>query len=500
VYRKTHRSAPAALRKLPALPLFAALLLSLLSAAPASAVDPYTSWNFLHDKQLKCHPMSVTRSAANPAWQAPLRFANFNLIDGTDGNNGYDLPRTTYFHNGDCTSGATFLRLDTTEVIQALGVANQPRMYFHKGGDGYGQTQEQAKDYAYGHLHVSDLAPGAPAPTFTKAFLDANGAKTAAHHPRWGPGRACTGNLSPTAQYRITGASAPPANWVYRASDGTGSSYEKYAITGRKYGDGSKDFQGLQWGWVGKWDWQGNQIYPDSEKGFGTFRAMLQPGTIVTRCNVASYTTRAWAAGTSTVVGRVTAVYVRTVVGGTEVYGWIMHSYQNLPAGKAGNVDSNYDWRVCVMAVHNAGDCLPPPPPDADGDGVPDASDACPNQYAQTANGCPAPPPPNDTLGTGETLFVDQSKTSQNGAYRLTVQQDGNLVLYGPSGPIWATNTGGSNARLVMQHDGNLVLYRGDGAVLWATNSGGSNARLVVQNDSNLVIYNGSGGAIWSRY
>ena len=32
-----------------------------------------------------------------------------------------------------------------------------------------------------------------------------------------------------------------------------------------------------------------------------------------------------------------------------------------------------------------------PQPPDADGDGVPDASDSCPNTAAATANGCPAP-------------------------------------------------------------------------------------------------------------
>ena len=111
-----------------------------------------------------------------------------------------------------------------------------------------------------------------------------------------------------------------------------------------------------------------------------------------------------------------------------------------------------------------------------------------------------APASAADTLGTNQTLYANQSLTSQNGAYTLIVQLDGNLVLYGPSGALWATNTGGSNARLVMQLDGNLVLYRGDGAVLWATNRFGINARLVVQNDSNLVVYNGWGGVIWSRY
>jgi endonuclease YncB( thermonuclease family) len=36
----------------------------------------------------------------------------------------------------------------------------------------------------------------------------------------------------------------------------------------------------------------------------------------------------------------------------------------------------------------------PPPPPDSDADGVPDSSDACPNEYAPGGNGCPTPPAP----------------------------------------------------------------------------------------------------------
>jgi outer membrane protein OmpA-like peptidoglycan-associated protein len=41
----------------------------------------------------------------------------------------------------------------------------------------------------------------------------------------------------------------------------------------------------------------------------------------------------------------------------------------------------------------------PPPDPDSDGDGVPDSRDKCPNQPAQTADGCPLPDP--DTDGDG---------------------------------------------------------------------------------------------------
>jgi hypothetical protein len=69
---------------------------------------------------------------------------------------------------------------------------------------------------------------------------------------------------------------------------------------------------------------------------------------------------------------------------------------------------------------------------------------------------------------------------------------DGNLVQYGPAGPLWATGRlGGSRA--VLQGDGNLVVYRADGSVAWASNTAGSRAdRLVSQSDGNLVLYAGS--------
>jgi hypothetical protein len=45
----------------------------------------------------------------------------------------------------------------------------------------------------------------------------------------------------------------------------------------------------------------------------------------------------------------------------------------------------------------------------------------------------PVPPTPGPTMT--DTL------TSENGTYRLLMQNDGNLVLYGPDGPLWASNT-----------------------------------------------------------
>ena len=48
-------------------------------------------------------------------------------------------------------------------------------------------------------------------------------------------------------------------------------------------------------------------------------------------------------------------------------------------------------WFVDDVSVYT---CAPPVPPDGDGDGVPDASDACPAVAGATANGCPAPANP----------------------------------------------------------------------------------------------------------
>ncbi|WP_437680954.1 hypothetical protein [Sorangium sp. So ce131] len=86
--------------------------------------------------------------------------------------------------------------------------------------------------------------------------------------------------------------------------------------------------------------------------------------------------------------------------------------------------------------------------------------------------------------------FID----SANGTYRLSMQDDGNLVLYrqGPNPqPLWATGTDGVAIRhVIMQTDGNLVLYDYAGKSRWASNTSGKpGAFLVLQCDGNLVIY-----------
>ena len=107
-----------------------------------------------------------------------------------------------------------------------------------------------------------------------------------------------------------------------------------------------------------------------------------------------------------------------------------------------------------------------------------------------------------DRLQDGEKLEVGQSLTSLNGAYKLTLQDDGNLVLYSGDDAVWSTGTNGKNVvsaprfrrtatssstrrtipcgpvrpraprtfRLILQNDRNLVLYGFDGPA-WSSNT-----------------------------
>lgn len=78
---------------------------------------------------------------------------------------------------------------------------------------------------------------------------------------------------------------------------------------------------------------------------------------------------------------------------------------------------------------------------------------------------------------------------SSNMQFRLTMQTDGNLVLYRSDGvPLWATGTS-AVFRLNNQNDGNLVLYRRNGTPVWSTGTWAHGpSTLVVQNDGNVVL------------
>jgi nucleoid-associated protein YgaU len=102
-----------------------------------------------------------------------------------------------------------------------------------------------------------------------------------------------------------------------------------------------------------------------------------------------------------------------------------------------------------------------------------------------------------DRLEEGEKLLVGNSLTSKNGAYKLTLQKDGNLVLYSGDDAVWATATDGQNVeRAEVQKDGNFVLYTPDKAVWASQTKGAEKVLLVLQDDRNLVLYSEK-GPVW---
>lgn len=104
----------------------------------------------------------------------------------------------------------------------------------------------------------------------------------------------------------------------------------------------------------------------------------------------------------------------------------------------------------------------------------------------------------SSVLPNGGSLQPGQDLRSPDGRFDFVHQTDSNIVLYGPNGVLWASNTTGRGSTgLYMQGDGNLVLYGSSGAI-WASNtSGGNTSYLRVQNDGNAVIYNAAGSVLW---
>lgn len=117
----------------------------------------------------------------------------------------------------------------------------------------------------------------------------------------------------------------------------------------------------------------------------------------------------------------------------------------------------------------------------------------------------PSPPVPVDPypnwggLNPQMELGQGQGIRSASGQYLLIHQTDGNVVMYGPQGPIWSTKTTGqASGRFVMQGDGNLVVYDTSGNAIWDSKTyDHPGARLALQNDGNLVIYDVNNTALW---
>lgn len=92
--------------------------------------------------------------------------------------------------------------------------------------------------------------------------------------------------------------------------------------------------------------------------------------------------------------------------------------------------------------------------------------------------------------------------TSANGEYILFYQGDGNLVLRDDAtrSAIWSSGTHGEgeNGDLSLQRDGNLVMYPRSGRAIWRTATAGSRPDFMMITDAGAFIVVEAGEIIWS--
>lgn len=104
-------------------------------------------------------------------------------------------------------------------------------------------------------------------------------------------------------------------------------------------------------------------------------------------------------------------------------------------------------------------------------------------------------------LNGGQQLNPGDSLLSPSGLFLLTMQSDGNLVLYSPGHiAIWASSTARHpGSVLQMQKDGNLVVYAPGHVAIWATGTASHpGAVLQMQDDANAVLYAPGHVEIWA--
>ncbi|WP_081951971.1 hypothetical protein [Kitasatospora phosalacinea] len=121
----------------------------------------------------------------------------------------------------------------------------------------------------------------------------------------------------------------------------------------------------------------------------------------------------------------------------------------------------------------------------------------------------PAPTTVADRQTAGWKLTGGQSLAAKDGKAVLTMEPDGNLVLYlvnstgGPNHPIWSTGTWGHpGAYGLLQDDGNFVVYQAGGGpetggALWSSGTWGQpGATLSILPGALLIV--GTPGKLWS--
>ncbi len=113
--------------------------------------------------------------------------------------------------------------------------------------------------------------------------------------------------------------------------------------------------------------------------------------------------------------------------------------------------------------------------------------------------------PPRILMAPGQILRANESLTSPDGRYQLSMQDDNNLVLYAVANnvrsAVWDTVTDASPARpgyATMQTDGNFVVYPTSGSVLFQSSTAGHlGASLRLQDDGHVQVIDVDANLLW---
>jgi hypothetical protein len=273
-------------------PLLAALIALLPGATRAAA--PADTFNLPGQHR--------TRTCAEMKSDVvPLRFP-----DGTP---------TGFFAHGDdpsqqgghqpCPVGS--MELDAHEVLTA---ANGTKLYFHPGG-GPGHYRDYVEDGQYGHVAVGDLKSP---PKLSPLNLNGKPCPLAAPHE----------------VYFITPPRIP-RDMFYKPNverGRSGSTYYTYGNPGYDKTAGRGDWTYINWSWVQN----GKADYPQNIcRGGGMVRALGKRDGPFEAGDVAPVIGYSYGPD-NRVNGRVTAVYGKTTAGegGSDIYGWMPHSYQKI--------------------------------------------------------------------------------------------------------------------------------------------------------------------------
>jgi hypothetical protein len=247
---------------------------------------------------------------------------------------GFQLPNTLTFMPNDsahCLTGQ--IRLDLHEVVDS----NAGLLVFHRGGNGYGPTYDDAANVRYGQVAESEVSDASGQPLPNQAQLqDPN-------PPPDGNGDPCRRVLN--TPYRVSVRPIPP-DMKYKSpqavagGDNAGASYLHYGDPAAQQGDQDPQkystdltkeihYSTLTWSWI-------------DVAGGGHNRILLAPAQDIRLCDVKPIRRDSWApssvAPDGQVNGWVTARYVQTRVGnGPALYGWMV--WQHHWGGDGNNPD-----------------------------------------------------------------------------------------------------------------------------------------------------------------